>query len=90
METMLWHGVGGVFLFAFMVGMTIWRGFQRFVWRKDRTRQVQWSYLMAGVAILLVMFVHGTLGAQLAAEFGIHNTADQLLRMGENPNIVLR
>jgi uncharacterized membrane protein len=36
------------------------------------------------------MFVHGTLGAQLAAEFGIHNTADQLLRMGENPNIVLR
>jgi uncharacterized membrane protein len=90
METMLWHGVGGVFLFAFMVGMTIWRGFQRFYWRKDRTRQVQWSYLMAGVAILLVMFVHGTLGAQLAAEFGIHNTADQLLRMGENPNIVLR
>ncbi|KKD39689.1 MAG: DUF2231 domain-containing protein [Limnoraphis robusta] len=90
METMLWHGVVGVFLFAFMVGMTIWRGFQRFVWRKDRTRQVQWSYLMAGVAILLVMFVHGTLGAQLAAEFGIHNTADQLLRMGENPNIVLR
>lgn len=90
METMLWHGVVGVFLFALMIGMTIWRGFQRFVWRKDRTRQVQWSYLMAGVAILLVMFVHGTLGAQLAAEFGIHNTADQLLRMGENPNIVLR
>ncbi len=90
METMLWHGVGGVFLFAFMVGMTIWRGFQRFVWRKDRTRQVQWSYLIAGVAILFIMFVHGTLGAQLAAEFGIHNTADQLLRMGENPNIVLR
>lgn len=90
METMLWHGVGGVFLFAFMVGMTIWRGFQRFRWRKDRTRQVQWSYLMAGMAILFIMFVHGTLGAQLAAEFGIHNTADQLLRMGENPNIVLR
>lgn len=90
METMLWHGVGGVFLFALMLGMTIWRGFQRFYWRKERGRQVQWSYLMAGVAILFIMFVHGTLGAQLAAEFGIHNTADQLLRMGENPNIVLQ
>ncbi|WP_413164657.1 DUF2231 domain-containing protein [Capilliphycus salinus ALCB114379] len=90
METMLWHGVGGVFLFSLMIGMTIWRAFQRFSWRKDRTRQVQWSYLMAGMAILFIMFVHGTLGAQLAAEFGIHNTADQLLRMGENPNIVLR
>lgn len=90
METMLWHGVGGVFLMALMIGMTIWRGFQRFSWRKDRTRQVQWSYIMAGIAILFVMFVHGTLGAQLAAEFGIHNTADQLLRMGENPNIVLQ
>lgn len=90
METMLWHGVGGVFLFALMIGMTIWRGFQRFYWRKERGRQVQWSYLMAGMVILFIMFVHGTLGAQLAAEFGVHNTADQLLRMGENPNIVLQ
>ncbi len=34
------------------------------------------------------MFLHGTLGAQLAAEFGIHNTADRLLQIGENPNLV--
>lgn len=89
METMLWHGVGGVFLFALMLGMAIWRGFQRFVWRTEKSRQVQWSYLFAGVFILLIMFVHGTLGAQLAAEFGVHNTADSLLRMGQNPNSML-
>ncbi len=89
METMLWHGVGGVFLFALMLGMAIWRGFQRFVWRTEKSRQVQWSYLFAGVFILLIMFVHGTLGAQLAAEFGVHNTADSLLRMGQNPNGML-
>jgi uncharacterized membrane protein len=33
---------------------------------------------------------HGTLGAQLAAEFGVHNTADSLLRLGENPNMLLK
>ena len=45
MTTMLWHGVGGVFILAFMIGMTVWRGFQRFLWRKERTIQVQWTYL---------------------------------------------
>jgi uncharacterized membrane protein len=90
METMLWHGVGGVFLLFLIVGMTVWRGFQRFVWRNDVARQVQWSYLFAGLLIFGLMFVHGTLGAHLAGEFGVHNTADRLLRMGENPNLVLR
>ncbi len=87
METMLWHGVGGVVLLALMVGMAVWRGFQRFAWRKDMIRQVQWSYIVAGLVIFFLMYVHGTLGAQLAAEFGVHNTADRLLRMGENPNL---
>jgi uncharacterized membrane protein len=90
METMLWHGVGGVVLFSLIVGMTVWRGFQRFIWRKKEDRQVQWGYLAAGFAIMFVMYLHGTLGAQLAAEFGVHNTADSLLRIGENPNLLLR
>ena len=49
MDTMIWHGVGGIILLALIVGMTIWRGFQRYVWRVDRARQVQWSYLLAGL-----------------------------------------
>ncbi len=90
METMLWHGVGGVLLLMLIVLMAVWRGFQRFIWRKDRSQQVQLSYLFAGLAIFAIMFVHGTLGAQLAAEFGVHISADSLLRLGENPNLLLR
>ena len=91
METMLWHGVGGVFLLALIVVMTVWRGYQRYLWQKNAAKQeVQWSYLLAGLAILLIMFVHGTLGAQLAAEFGVHNTADSLLRLGKDPNVLLK
>ncbi|MBD2326175.1 DUF2231 domain-containing protein [Alkalinema sp. FACHB-956] len=90
METMLWHGVGGVILLLLIVAMTVWRGFQRFLWRKDQAQQVQWSYLLAGIGIFALMFVHGTLGAQLAAEFGVHITADRLLRIGEDPNLLLR
>ena len=73
-----------------MVAMTVWRGYQRFRWRRTFRNEVSMAYL--GVALLLMayMFVHGTLGAQLGAEFGIHNTAAHLLRMGENPNDVLR
>ena len=88
METMIWHGVGGVLLLALIVGMTIWRGFQRFLWRKDMARQVDWGYLVAGLAIFGIMFVHGTLGAQLASEFGVHITADRLLRMGKDLNVL--
>ena len=86
METVLWHGVSGVALLFLIVAMTVWRGFQRYRWRKDMARQVQWSYVFAGLAIFLIMFLQGTLGAHLGGEFGIHITADQLLRLGENPN----
>ena len=67
--TMVWHGIGGVLLLALIVGMTVWRGFQRYVWREDRARQVQWSYL--------------------GADFGIHITADRLIRAGIDPNQVV-
>ncbi|WAL58949.1 DUF2231 domain-containing protein [Thermocoleostomius sinensis] len=90
LDTMLWHGVGGVVLLALIVGMTVWRGFQRYYWRKDMARQVQWSYLAMGLVIFAIMYAHGTLGAHMAGEFGIHNTADQLLEMGKDPNAVLR
>ena len=80
--TMLWHAIGGVALLLIIVVMTIWRGYQRFVWRKDLGRQVSWIYLACGVLILLVMGVHGSLGAWLASEFGVHITADQLLAAG--------
>jgi uncharacterized membrane protein len=82
METMLWHGVGGVLILLVIVLMTLWRGYQRFRWRRDMGRQVQWLYLLAGLALFLVIGLHGTLGAELAAEFGVHVTADQLLAAG--------
>ena len=82
--TMLWHAVGGVALLMIIVAMTIWRGYQRFVWRKDLGRQVSWIYLFCGVLILLAMGVHGSLGAWLASEFGVHITADQLIASGAN------
>ncbi len=86
METMLWHGVGGVMLLALIVGMAVWRGFQRFIFCKDKVLQVQFSYLFVGLFIMFLMYVHGTLGAHMAGEFGIHNTADNLLELGQNPN----
>jgi uncharacterized membrane protein len=82
METMLWHGVGGVVILLVIVSMTVWRGYQRFVWRKDMGRQVQWLYLLVGLGLFLVIGLHGTLGAELAGEFGVHVTADQLLAAG--------
>ena len=82
MATMVWHGVGGVALLLVIVAMTIWRGLQRFRWRQDLGRQVQWSYLLVGLGLFAVLGLHGTLGAELAAEFGVHVTADQLLAAG--------
>jgi uncharacterized membrane protein len=38
---------------------------------------------------LVVMGVHGSLGAWLASEFGVHITADQLLAAGANVQEVL-
>ena len=70
--------------------MTLWRGFQRYVWRNDSSRQVHWRYLLAGLLIMFLMYVHGTLGAQLAAEFAVHNTAGHMLRLGQNPNSLMR
>ena len=76
-------------LLLLIVAMTIWRGFQRFIWRKDLGRQVSWLYLTCGAFILVVMGVHGSLGAWLASEFGVHITADQLLAAGANVQEVL-
>ena len=81
-DTMLWHGVGGVLILLVIVLMTLWRGHQRFVWRRDMGRQVQWLYLLVGLILFGVIGLHGTLGAELAAEFGVHVTADQLLAAG--------
>jgi len=80
--TMLWHGVGGVAILLVIVAMTVWRGYQRFSWRRDLGRQVQWIYLLAGLVLFGVIGLHGTLGAELAAEFGVHIAADQLLAAG--------
>jgi uncharacterized membrane protein len=88
--TMLLHGVGGVLLLTLIVAMTIWRGYQRFRWRKNDFRQVQWSYLLVGIFVLGYMFVHGTLGAQLGADFGVHGTAASLIQQGKNPNQILQ
>ncbi|MGB5973269.1 MAG: DUF2231 domain-containing protein [Nodosilinea sp.] len=85
-DTMVWHGLGGVLILALIVAMTVWRGFQRYLWRHDRARQVQWSYLLVGLTVFALMFAQGTLGAHLGGEFGVHVTADQLLRSGINPN----
>jgi uncharacterized membrane protein len=43
---------------------------------------VQWLYLLAGLLLFGLLGLHGTLGAELAAEFGVHVTADQLLAHG--------
>lgn len=85
-DTMVWHGLGGVLILTLIVVMTIWRGFQRYLWRQDRARQVQWSYLLVGLVVFALMFAQGTLGAHLGGDFGVHVTADQLLRSGGNPN----
>jgi len=89
MQTMLWHGVGGVAILVAIIAMTVWRGYQRFLWRRDLGRQVQWLYLLVGLGLFLVIGLHGTLGAELAAEFGVHITADQLLSSGADLNVAL-
>ena len=87
--TMIWHGVGGVVILLILVLMTIWRGYLRFVFRKDYGRQVSWAYLFSGTIILLIMGLHGSLGAWLASDFGVHITADQLLVNGNDLTNIL-
>ena len=89
MTTMLWHGVGGVVLLMVITAMTVWRGFQRYRWRRDMGRQVQWLYLLVGLGMFALLGLHGTLGAQLAAEFGVHIAADQLLEAGADLHVAL-
>jgi uncharacterized membrane protein len=50
---------------------------------------VQWLYLLVGLGLFLVIGLHGTLGAELAGEFGVHITADQLLSSGADLNVAL-
>jgi uncharacterized membrane protein len=84
--TVLLHGMGGVLLLGVIIAMTVWRGLQRYYWRKDAARQVQWSYLLVGIIIMCILYVHGTLGGQLGSEFGVHVTAAKLLQEGANPD----
>jgi uncharacterized membrane protein len=88
--TMVLHGVGGVILLGVFVAMATWRGLMRYRWRRGQSQEVQWSYLGAGLVLFGVLFLHGTLGAQLGSDFGIHNTAGNLLREGLDPNTVLQ
>ena len=39
-DTMVWHAIGGIAILLVIVAMTIWRGYQRFIWRKDIGRKV--------------------------------------------------
>lgn len=89
-QTMILHGLGGVFLLAAIVTMTVWRGLQRYSWRKDSKTQVQLSYLVVGIVIMGLMYIHGTLGLHLGGQFGIHNTAAELIQQGKNPNMLLK
>lgn len=88
--TMLLHALGGVLLLGAIVAMTLWRGLQRYHWRKHESRQVQWGYLLVGLAMFGILFVHGTLGGQLGSQFGIHVTAAKLVQQGVNPNLLLK
>ena len=88
--TMIIHGLGGVLLLFAIAAMAVWRGLQRYRWRKEKSREVVWSYLLIGVAIMGILYVHGTLGAHLGGDFGFHNTAGNLLKEGLDPNVVLK
>ena len=88
--TMILHGLGGVLLLFAIAAMGVWRGLQRYRWRREKSREVVWSYLLIGVLIMGILYVHGTLGAHLGGDFGFHNTAGNLLKQGLDPNILLK
>ncbi|TVQ42231.1 MAG: DUF2231 domain-containing protein [Gloeocapsa sp. DLM2.Bin57] len=79
-ETMYLHGVGGVFSLMIIVLLTIWRGFQRYQWRRKETVQVEWRYVVVSLIAIVFITVQAEMGAQLAGTFGIHNTAARLIR----------
>jgi uncharacterized membrane protein len=89
-STMLFHGLGGIFLLAAIIALTVWRGLQRYHWRVKKARQVQWLYLLVAIVVISIMYLQGTLGGQLGGDFGLHTTAADLLRQGKNPNEVLK
>ncbi len=77
---MFLHGLGGILLLTLIVLLAVWRGLQRYRWRKSQSRQVQWLYLLVGMLIIGLMYAQGELGAHMASDFAIHNTAANLLR----------
>ena len=38
--TMILHGLGGVLLLLIIAAMAVWRGLQRYRWRKNQSREV--------------------------------------------------
>ncbi len=87
---MLLHGLGGVLLLGVIVAINVWRALQRYNWRKNAPRQVQWNYLLIGIVMFGILYFHRTLGAQLGEEFSIHATAAKLLQEGANPHLLLK
>ena len=80
------HTIIGWSLSAIVVAIASWR----FIIRRLNPVRLPPVYLLAGILIMGAMYVHGTLGAQLGDEFGIHNTAGNLVRQGKNPNALLK
>ena len=78
--TMYLHGVGGVFTLMIIVLLAIWRGFQRYQWRRQEACQVEWRYVVVSLLAIAFMTLQAEMGAQLAGTFGIHNTAVRHLR----------
>lgn len=84
--TMFAHALGGVLILLIILGLTLWRGLQRYRSRKHESRQVKWLYLGAGVLTIGLMFVQGEFGAHLGTTFAVHNTAaNVLLKSGYTP-----
>lgn len=80
---MIVHGLSGILILLLYLLLAMWRGMQRYVWRKNQPQQVQWLYLLAGVATMGLVLAQGELGGQLGADFGLHNTAANLLQQAE-------
>lgn len=83
-NTLLLHGLGGVLLLTFIVLLAVWRGLQRYIWRRGQSAQVQWGYLLTTILVAGLMLVQGELGGHLGYEFGIHNTTVNNLQQSRN------